>query len=298
MPPRKRAGFSVLEVLVVIGVIGLLLGLILPAVQQARDSALRLSCSNNLKQVGLALHAVHDSHGQFPPLSPSSGSDPNACLGWMALILPELGQESLYAASAQACAITQDPVTNPPHSGFATVVRTYVCPSDPRLLTPLTDSFGVQAAYTSYIGVRGAVPPGSPQALMGVLGFYPSCRLTDISDGTSQTLMAGERPPPDSLQAGWWYVGFAGYSELRGPFNGLYLGSPSMTSGDPCVLRGVTFGPGTTANPCDRYHLWSLHAGGANFLFADGSARFLAYSAEPLMIALASRSGGEFVDLP
>jgi prepilin-type processing-associated H-X9-DG protein len=111
--------------------------------------------------------------------------------------------------------------------------------------------------------------------------------------------MVGERPPPDSLQAGWWYSSHWGHGPgAHGPNNAIVLGGLRLVSNDGCgPLRG-TFGPGQTGNPCDRFHLWSLHSGGANFAFADGSVRFLGYAAEPFIIALATRSGGEIVDLP
>ncbi len=298
---RERRGFSLVELLVVMGVIGVLLGLLLPAVQNVRESAMRVKCLNNLRQMGLALHHFHDSHRRFPPLQPQGASDPNANLSWMALILSQMDQDPLYQISMQACRIDPDPLHNPPHVGFATVVASYVCPDDARLTEPLTDELGVRAAFTSYVGIAGAVSPGSGMGFSGVLGNSPGCRLTDITDGTSQTLMAGERPPPDSLQAGWWYPAFFGYGPgLRGPNNTVILGSGVIfPTEDPCAggVRG-TFSPGRTDNPCDRFHLWSLHPRGANFLFADGSARFLTYDVEPLMVALASRNGGEVVDLP
>ncbi len=107
----RRRAFSLIELLVVIGVIGMLIGIILPAVQAAREAAARASCTNNLKQIALALHNFHDAHGQFPPLREHSppGSDPNAYLGWMALILPEMDQTGLYNASVQACQLDANP---------------------------------------------------------------------------------------------------------------------------------------------------------------------------------------------
>jgi prepilin-type processing-associated H-X9-DG protein/prepilin-type N-terminal cleavage/methylation domain-containing protein len=304
MRKQARPAFTLVEALVVIAIIGILVGLILPAVLQARNAAARASCLNNLKQIGLALHHYHDVHGQLPPLPVRKGNqaDPNAILGWMALILPQIEQDPLYRTSVEACAIDREPRHDPPHVGFSTVIRGYVCPSDSRLLEPLTDDLGRRAGHTSYVGIGGIIRPGAKRGMQGALGGGPGCRLTDIRDGTSTTLMAGERPPPDSLQAGWWYPIFQMSARgFQGPNNTLILGNTALSVfpwDDGCILRGVTFGPGRLDNPCDRYHLWSLHAGGANFLFADGSARYLPYSAEPLMFALGSRDGGEVVDVP
>jgi prepilin-type N-terminal cleavage/methylation domain-containing protein/prepilin-type processing-associated H-X9-DG protein len=296
-----RKGFSLVELLVVLGIMGLLFGITFPAVQKARGAAARLKCLNNLKQMGIALHSFHDTYGQLPParVRRASTSDPNLLLSWMAMILPEMDQTPLFQISEQACRLDTNTLHNPPHVGLITVVPSYLCPADGRFSQPATDSFGVTAALTSYIGITGTLPPGAKIGLDGVLGDSRGKRLTDITDGTSQTIMVGERPPPDSLQAGWWYpIQFAYGEGFRGPNNGIILGGGSIYPGDPCVILKGTFGPGRASNPCDRYHLWSFHSGGANFLFADASARFLPYSAEPMMMALGSRSGGEFVDLP
>jgi prepilin-type processing-associated H-X9-DG protein len=298
MKRGSRSAFSLVELLVTIGVTGILVGLLLPAVQKARDVAVRLSCLNNMKQIGTALHNYHGAHHRFPPLPANSGNiaDPNAHLSWMALILPQMGEEPLYQQSVQACRADPNPVNNPPHVGFASVIRGYTCPADGRLGSPINDRTGFIASYTSYIGIGGTLPPGSPRGQKGVLGFVPGCRLEDIADGTSNTVMAGERPPPDSLQAGWWYPGFSRYGDVNGPNNDIILGQPPYP-GDPCLITNGVFGPGRTDNACDRYHLWSLHTGGANFLFADGSARFLPYEARKILMALASRDGGEVVDV-
>ena len=296
-----RSGFSLVELLVVVSLIGLLIGLILPAIQRSREAALQSSCSNNLKQIGAALHNYHGIYGRVPPQPSSSlnGVDPNHFLGWMALILPQMEQDTLYQACVEACSLNSDPSQDPPHVGMATVIPAYVCPSDARLLSPLTDQFNVQATFTSYLGIAGALPPGTTQGLSGVFGDNPGCRFTSITDGLSQTIMVSERPPPNSLQAGWWYPNWIGDGEgLRGPNNFIWLGSPVIVGNNECSIMRGTFGPGQMDNPCDRYHLWSLHTGGANFLFADGSVRFLPYSTEPMVISLATRAGGEIVDLP
>jgi prepilin-type processing-associated H-X9-DG protein len=293
MSKHRRRAASLVEVLVTIGLIGVLAGLLLPAVQSARQSAGRSRCQNNLRQIGLALHDYHGNFGHFPV-------DAKSNLSWMVSILPYLERESLYDTSVAAASVNPNPLVNPPHVGLNTVVTTYVCPDDSRLTSSLTDPFGVNAAFTSYIGNGGAFPKGATVGLEGIFGDPSGVRFADITDGTSQTLLVGERTPPGNLQAGWWYPGFAFYGFVfRGPNVLLLAGAGTEFVDDPACIDVVgTFSPGRLDNPCDRYHYWSLHPGGANFLFADGSTRFLSYAAEPLIIPLSSRSGGEAISLP
>lgn len=294
-PSAVRYGFNLIELLVVIGVTGLLASLLLPAVQSVREAAARTQCQNNIRQIGLALHNHHDSYGRFPPQPAKNQNDPNFSLNWMALILPEIEQNALWATTEEAFRIQpQWPYDNPPHLASASVVKIYVCPDDPRLLSPLHDRDGITAAYTSYLGVSGGQGYSD-----GTLGIEPGVRFADITDGTSQTLMVGERPPPASLQAGWWYSKMRPlgvWGRLYGPDDGMPVVALPIP-GEPCE-GPFRFGPGRIDNPCDRYHFWSLHPGGANFLFADGSVHFLSYSAVPIMVPLATRAGGEVVELP
>jgi prepilin-type processing-associated H-X9-DG protein len=215
----------------------------------------------------------------------------------MALILPYIEEQQLFRVAERACAMDPEPTRNPPHVAFATVVQIYVCPSDSRLLSPQNDGFGNRAAYTSYIGIGGAIPRGRLVGLPGVLQS-PGCRLSDITDGSSMTIMVGERPPPDNFHAGWWYPLWWWYSSFHGPNNMMIFGAGKMHLKDDGCRVTRDLGPGRTDNPCDRLHLWSLHGGGANFLFADGSGRFLSYSADPLMRGLATRAGGEVATMP
>jgi prepilin-type processing-associated H-X9-DG protein len=302
MSRAARPAFSLVEFVIVIGLIGLIVGLLLPAVQMVRESAARTGCLNNLRQIGLAVHGYHDLHEHFPrvelSMPPRTDKSPTAVLSWMVLILPQMGDEASYEAGEAACRLDLDPLHNPPHTGLATVVRAYVCPDDSRLLAPLTDRDGVEAAFTSYIAIGGGAALGQPFQ-PGVFEDDQGIRLTFVTDGTSNTIMVGERPPPASLQAGWWYPSYHAWTPgNHGPNTVLYFGGGKLFPHDGCVNGKNTFGPGRVDNPCDRFHLWSLHPAGANFLFADASARFLGYSAEPLMVPLASRSGGEDVVFP
>jgi prepilin-type processing-associated H-X9-DG protein len=161
------------------------------------------------------------------------------------------------------------------------------------------------AAFTSYIGVAGSfvgsaviIEDGgnTVRAAAGVFGAAPGNRLTDITDGTSQTLMVAERPPPNTFSAGFWY-GRHNDEVNSGPDEMMRYGQPWPMS-DGCRSAGYHFGPGRVDNPCDRNHFWSLHRGGANFLFADGSVHFMGYSADSVMPALSTRAGGEVSEIP
>jgi prepilin-type N-terminal cleavage/methylation domain-containing protein/prepilin-type processing-associated H-X9-DG protein len=301
-PDTKRPGFSLPETLVVIGIIGLLMALAMSAIAKARSSAQRVACLNSMKNIGVALTAFHGEHGRFPPSDDRRGKKPGnglRLLGWMVQILPYIGEDPLWVVSREAALADDNPLNNPPHRGFATVVRQYVCAADWRLGQPLTDRYGVTAAYTSYIGSSGTSGTAIPfeRGRHGVIGMYLGSRASEITDGLSNTIMFGERPPPDSLRAGWWYPGFLGVRD-RWPQNVLAM-TNNMLSLDPdgCNVSSG-FAPGRLSNPCDCLHYWSLHGGGGNFIFADGSGRFLDYSARKWMVALASRDGGEPIDLP
>jgi prepilin-type processing-associated H-X9-DG protein/prepilin-type N-terminal cleavage/methylation domain-containing protein len=303
-------GVTLVEVLVVIGVIGVLVGLLLPAVQSARATAAKAACQNNMKQLGTALHNFESTHGRLPPAGPGdrktlTSHSPDILLTWMAHILPQVEQGELWSAAVRACAAQSDATLNPPHVGYATPVKVYVCPADLRLLETATTPTGKTAAFGSYVGVAGSfVGPAvvitdggrTIHAAPGVFGERPGVRMLDVRDGTSQTVMVAERPPPATFQAGIWYTALV-VAPNTGPDGEMIYGAPWMV-GDRCVSAGTRFGPGRLGNPCDRAHFWSLHRGGANFAFADGSVRFLPYAAESVVPALATRDGGEAVTVP
>lgn len=310
MNSTRRSGYTVVEVIVVIGIIGLLLGILLPAVQNVRAAAARTGCLNHMRQIGLALQNYESHQRRLPPVMvefpPSGGKNFGAAVSWRAPLLPHLEQEALWAATLDAS--RQDPISyhNPPHTPNATVVKVFVCPADDRLSRALMDKeTGIRGAYTSYMAVAGSFPGSKAHPeYAGVFGSHPyGTRLAEIRDGTSNTLAVGERPPPDSLENGWWYSMVCSYAggaltgPCRGPAGELTIANPNTAFQDGC-FGPFYYGPGRLNNPCDRFHFWSLHSGGANFAFADGSVRFLAYSANPIMPALATREGGEAVSVP
>lgn len=288
-----RPGHSLVELLVVIGIIGVIVSLTLPAVQRIRESASRLSCQNKLKQIALAAHNYHDTHSQLPPgceLYRRNGRVYGA-LQWTQLLLPYLELDNLFGETWLAFQKDPNLYDNPPHIHLSTVVAVYCCPSDGRLSSPITDKEGNTGAYASYFGSTGTNPNNAGGPDNGAFG----ADLVTFTDGTSQTIFIGERPPPGVRLSGSWYAfgylpkwGYDTYSrELYG-----YVDNPFYS--DPCQ-KPFRFGPGRVENPCDSHHFWSFHPGGANFAFADGSVRFLSYAVAPIIPALATRNGGEVI---
>ncbi len=292
-----RQGSTLLERLVVLGIIAVLVGLLLPAVQRVREAAARAACASNLKQIGLALHNYHDTQTRFPPgFSLQADGSRYPYLGWTGRILPYVEQDSLWQRILRAFADDPHPFIFYGDSEqtviMGIVVKNYVCPSDPRTFQA-ADKGGVLIAFTSYLGVSGT----ASERQDGLLFKDSSVSMSQITDGTSNTLLAGERPPSTDLSFGWWYRGWGqridGSAEmLLGVQERDWLGSRYA-----CPPGPYAYGPGRIANQCDMFHFWSVHPGGANFVFADGSVRFLAYSAQPSMPALATRSGGEVVPM-
>jgi prepilin-type processing-associated H-X9-DG protein len=284
---RPRTALTLIELLVVIGIIAVLVGLLLPAVQKVRMAAARTQCVNHLHQMGLALHAYHDAHISFPPgVSVDGGRAQEPFLSWQARLLPYLGEEPLWREVQGAFRQDRSFLNIPPHTHRGTVVSTFTCPVDARTLRPST-KLGLPVAFTAYLGVSGH----DSNELDGVLFIDSRVRHADITDGVSNTLMAGERPPSADERFGWWY---AGWGQDKDGSAEVVLGVTDFNIAHPLCPRGpYRFGQGRVDNPCDTFHYWSLHPGGAHFLFADGSARFLSYSAHPLMPALATRAGGE-----
>lgn len=300
-PSRSRFGFSLLELLVVIAIFGVLATLLLPAVAQSRRAADRLRCQNNLKQIGLALHAYHDGCGSFPP---AFAADSYRYLTWMGRLLPFTEQSGLWQETQLAYRVTPMPWQAPPHLGDRSLAL-YSCPSDPRLFqaVPTVEVYwlaggttlellDVQVGLTSYLGVSGT----DLTSRDGIFYAGSAVRLTDVTDGASNTLMVGERPPSADLQYGWWY---AGQGQLLTGSADMVLGAReiNVVLPDICPRGPYDYTVAKVSDPCALFHFWSLHNGGANFLCADGSVHLLAYGRGGVLQALATRAGGEVANL-
>lgn len=296
---RKMNAFTIVELLVIIGIISILMAIILPAIMRVREAANKLACQSNMRQIALALHAFHTDYHRLPPLPAKGGRDENIVLGWMALIMPYIEENTSYYEAVLACRLEPDPTRSPPHRALSKVIKPYFCNTDGRLSTPLLHPSGVIASYTSYIGIGGVLPSGARRGYFGLLGDTPGCNFAAATDGLTNTLMFGERPPPDTLEAGWWYPGIWISKKRRiGPNNTLLLGAMTeYASADGCSKISI-FALGNLNDPCSRFQIWSLHPGGANFAYGDASVRFLSYSYESVLIALGSRHGGEQINDP
>jgi len=291
---RRHRAFTLVELLVAIAIIAVLIGLLLPAVQKVRAAAAGVSCKNQLKQLALAAHQYHDANEAFPPGHRGKpNADGLAFTGWPLSLLPHLEQQSLYTTGLAAFRQTPNFVFAPPHTPLATYVPSFHCAADAYTnQTQIATKQFIPVTLTNYFGVSGTRAAASD----GVLYGDSRVRMTDIPDGTSNTLLFGERPPAVGFQFGWWYAG-TGVNN-RGTAE-MHLGVREVSGALlPCAGLPAGFAMGKFDDACSVYRFWSFHSGGANFAISDGSVRFLSYSADSILPALATRGGGEVADVP
>jgi prepilin-type N-terminal cleavage/methylation domain-containing protein len=317
----RSSAFTLIELLVVIAIIGVLVGLLLPAVQRIRESANRTACRNNLKQIGLALHSYHDTYGKLPPgyifvppnpppphgaapeggekkhldrWHPPPGNSPQMPgWGWGALILPYVEQEPL------ANMITWNlPVEGPSNTHVRDQpVNLYVCPSD--------QSTGLFMVYNTWNGPIATATTNSYAACFGALGnmgqypdqgngiFYRNSRMsiTDIQDGTSYTFAVGERAAMFT-QTPWVGVMTNGTTRIT-PGAPVYI---SLIDPPPSMTLARIGNKSLNGAYCEPYDFFSPHDGVVNFLCADGAVHpMLTITPPSILQALATAAGGETV---
>jgi prepilin-type N-terminal cleavage/methylation domain-containing protein/prepilin-type processing-associated H-X9-DG protein len=293
---RNRGGLTLIEVVIVLAIYALLMALVLPAVMRVRALADRLNCAGRLRQAAMALHLYHQDYHDFPPGCTSDR--PNQLyphMTWMTRALPYLEQDALWNQALNAYAMALF-VQAPPHQPIlGKPLRLFACPADPRVGTPRAYR-EFSAGYTSYLGVLGT----DYRTNDGVLFLDSHVAIDHIYDGASNTLLIGERPPSSDGHLGWWYAGWG--QRKTGSLDstlGVAERNDHQRYQGRCPPGPYSFETGRVADPCAMFHFWSLHPLGANFAFADGSARFLHYAAaRPLMQALASRDGSDPVKIP
>lgn len=299
--PTDRGGLSLLEALVAIAVVGVLLGLLLGAVQKVRAAAGRAACGNNLRQVALAAHGYHATEQRFPPAFRRPGrGEPFPYLHWQARLAPQLDQENVWRQIAADYARQPNPfVAIPPHAAWRGSPKVLQCPADPSggEARPVRMHGRTElVAFTSYFGSSGT----TTQKADGVLRRRTSASLAAVCDGASSTLFAGERPVAAGERFGWWYAGVG--QDFTGALDSLLgvreVARPTHPLFHDCGQVPGGFRPGEPGDRCAVLRFWSHHSGGANFAFCDGSVRFLPYSVDPILPALATRAGGESVQIP
>jgi prepilin-type N-terminal cleavage/methylation domain-containing protein/prepilin-type processing-associated H-X9-DG protein len=272
---NSRTAFTLIELLVVIAIIGILIALMLPAVQNVRAAAARMSCQNNLKQIGLALHSYHGANQMLPPGYVAAGpyvngaTDTTPGWAWGTLILPYLEQDNLYYQFN----LTQ-PVQNSP--AIQTVVKAFLCPMD---LTPQTPFAVTNASWNTVC----LAPPSSYAACCGggvsttaATGngcFYRNSgvRMTDIVDGTSSTIFIEERAFAN-VQGTWGGAISGGYCNQGQSNPNAVPGKLGQGAGDLVLIHAGTNNSPTGRNLDDAS---SMHKLGSNFLYADGSVHFI-----------------------
>lgn len=290
----RMAGFTLVELLVVIAIIAMLITMLLPAVQAARESARRAQCLSNMKQVGLALNNYESAHGKYPRTHDSN------FWSWITFTLPYMEEQALHDSfDLDIWAFPQSPNQNTP--GLGTTVSVLQCASDPRSELTSDEIHGNHYAYTNYLGVIGSTAGGKAIDYRGN-GMFPSSvywptqnakpvSLQQVTDGTSKTFAVGERPVIDFWQEGfgdmgWWAAGSGDRWPPLGRADNILDSS-----------EGLRFGSSTADQLDDAFHWWSFHPGGSQYVFVDGSARFISFDVNHhTILAFSSRDGEETVN--
>jgi len=317
---HHRRAFTLIELLVVIAIIALLIALLLPAVQSAREAARRMQCTNNLKQIGIALHNYHAAIGAFPPgylslIDPITAATPfdngGPGWGWLSFSLNQMEQLPTYNSINFVLGI-EFPDNQ---TARLNVIGSFFCPSD----AYRQDTFTVVDATTTgttpgapicvvassnYVGSVGSgdpsslypyVPSDPPPGRDNGNGLFfrnHSVTIAQITDGTSQTFAAGERS--QNLSRASWT---GAVTNAAVPLVALQAEAGLDPEGGGALVlshTGEGHGPNSPSGLAHGDQYWSLHPGGANFLFADGSVRFIKELINfSIFQAIATRAGGE-----
>ena len=314
----RRRGFTLIELLVVIAIIGLLVALLLPAVQSARETARRTECTNNLKQIAMGLHGYHGALAALPwGNAYGTSGHPKVALSWAALVLPYVERLAHYdlfdfaldgSDPANAAAVT-------------TPIKIYACPSDPASSTPILPSRCICCSFGNanqslglwYTGSLGPAkcdacpfcpdPVSSPDNFCcqgencGVFGSGPGMfhrttvcvKFHDVLDGLSNTILLGETLPSQNIHNAAFTRNMS-VSITNVPIN-------TMATAAELPREGMSDPTLHMTNPHYKVNGFkSRHAGGAQFAYADGSVHFLREKIDFVLYnAIGSRAGAEAI---
>lgn len=310
-PIRPVSGFTLVELLVCLAIMGLLASLLLPAIQAAREAGRRVACQNNLRQLGVGLQSFHDAFQTFPASGWTRIGPGNAqgkYVGWQALMLPFLEQQNVlvlydrrvhwWEANNLSLGTVQLPIYRCPSSPAGDPLLALVA-KPPRPALQLSNSLA-QTDYAALMGVRSIINPSlyaNPEATRSVLYRNSTTRFADILDGTSHTVMVTECAARPSVfrqrikridlandQGTGWIDSEGGFSLDGASADGALQGL-----GNQMTSRAM--------NATNENEPYSFHTGGCMFLFADGHCSMLSESIElTSLAALCTRSGGEVIE--
>jgi prepilin-type N-terminal cleavage/methylation domain-containing protein/prepilin-type processing-associated H-X9-DG protein len=289
---RKPAAFTLIELLVVIAIIAILIGLLVPAVQKVREAANRISCNNNLKQLGLGLHNYQSTYGMFP-VGYSTNPPQHS---WTARMLPFVEQDNV--AKLYSLNLNWDHPSN--YTAVRTQLKLYNCPSTPKGLRfdmtiaagPACGDYSSVNAIKDFVaincfGLVGIHSKDDPR-IVGCLVRDTACRPADVTDGMSNTIMVAEDAGrPDFYATGGKLLGVlkeGGWADPNAAF-----------SIDGANLDGTVPG-GCPMNCSNNSEVYSFHTTGANVVFADGSVHFLKSTISLCgLAAMVTRAGNEII---